>query len=105
MVNRAFGEAAADGQPGVAGPDHDDRGAMHERSAMPRSGQLDEHPGWVCDHVVDGRALLRLGNNRFEVLAGSVSVDVEANAHALEAVADARVGAEDAEDVHGGFRP
>src|SRR5271166_3426135 len=75
-----------------------------------RSGQLDEHLRRVGHDVEDRRALLRLGDQRLEVVAGGVGVDGEPDRDRLEAVADIGVGAEDAQDVHlafdgGGDRP
>src|SRR6202043_1546515 len=75
-----------------------------------RSGQLDEDLGRVGHHVEDRRALLRLGDQRFEVLTGSVGVDGEPDGYRVEAVADVGVGPQDAQDVHlafdrGGDRP
>src|SRR5580693_2762020 len=75
-----------------------------------RSGQLDEDLRRVGHDVEDRRALLRLGDQRFEVLTGSVGVDGEPDGYRVEAVADVGVGPQDAQDVHlafdrGGDRP
>src|SRR5580700_1167347 len=74
------------------------------------SGQLDQDLGRVGHHVEDRGALLRLGEQRLQVLAGGVGVDGEPDRDRVEAVADVGVGAQDAQDVHlpfdgGGDRP
>src|SRR5262249_57687897 len=67
------------------------------------SGQLDEHLHRVGYDIEDGRALLRLGDQRLKVVAGRVGIDGEPDGDRIEAVAHIRVGAEDAEDVHLAF--
>src|ERR1700683_5664530 len=68
-----------------------------------RSGQLDEDLGRVGDDVEDRRALLRLGDQRLEILAGGVGVDGEPDRDLLETVAHVGAGAQDAQDVHLAF--
>src|SRR3954447_19148178 len=61
--------------------------APSERSVpSPSSGQLDLHGRRVGDDVVDGRALLGLGEDRLEVGARAVGVDVERGLDRIEAV-------------------
>src|SRR5215831_7336959 len=74
------------------------------------SGQLDECLRRVGYDIEDGRALLRLGDQRLKVVAGRVGIDEEPDGDRIEAVPHVGVGAEDAEDVHlafdrGGDRP
>src|SRR5262245_64784082 len=54
----------------------------------------------VRDDVEHGRALLRLGDQRLDLLRGRVGVDVVVHLDLAESVPDLRVGAEDAVDVH-----
>src|SRR5260370_37481202 len=68
-----------------------------------RSGQLDEDLGRVGHDVEGRRGLLRLGDQRFEVLPGSVGVDGEPDGYRVEAVADVGVSPQDAQDVHLAF--
>src|SRR6185503_11825904 len=57
----------------------------------------------VRNRVVDGRALLRLRDERLDVLLRRVGVDLERHLDAVVAVADVGVHAEDPLDVHGAF--
>ena len=50
--------------------------------------------------VEDRRALLRLGDDALDLLAGGVGVDVVADLDAAEAVAHVGIDAEDAGQVH-----
>src|SRR5690349_21955048 len=60
----------------------------------------DRDGGGVGEDVVDGRALLRLRDDRLDLLGPGLGVDAVLDPHAAEAVADVRVGAEDAVQVH-----
>src|SRR5262245_65107821 len=59
--------------------------------------------GRVGDHVVHGRALLRLRDQRLDFLLRGIGVDVERHGDAVVAVAHLAVDAEDALDVHRAF--
>src|SRR5205814_194048 len=72
-------------------------------TATPRvrgSGHVDRDVGWVGDDVVDRGTLLRLRDQRPDLLGRGVGIDLVAHGHAAEAVADVRVGAEDPVQVH-----
>src|SRR4029079_11786227 len=75
-----------------------------------RSATLDRDVGRVGDDVVHGRALLRLGDQRLDLVGGGVGVDVVRDPDAAEPVANVAVDPEDAGDVHvalerGRYRP
>ena len=57
----------------------------------------------VRQDVVHGGTLLRLRYECFDVFRRGIRVDIERDANVLEAVADVRVGPEDAENVHLAF--
>src|SRR4051794_906029 len=105
MVDRAVGEATANGEAGMAGPDDDSRrGANGAAPLLSVSGARfvdeDGDVGGVGDDIVYRRALLRLRDQRLDRLGRRVGVDLVANRDAVEAVADIAVDAEDALDVH-----
>src|SRR5215475_6383759 len=64
------------------------------------SVDLDGDVGRVGDDVVDRGALLRLRDQRPDLLGGGVGVDLVADGDAAESVANVRVGAEDPVQVH-----
>src|SRR5262249_52697301 len=64
------------------------------------SADLDGDVRRVGDDVVDRGALLRLRDQRPDLLGGGVGVDLVTDVDAAEAVADIRVGAEDPVQVH-----
>src|SRR5579859_3014858 len=63
------------------------------------SGDFDGDVRRVGQRVEHGGALLRLGDQRLDVLSRCVRVDVEGHLDVVEAVADVAVGAENAADV------
>src|SRR4029450_10552667 len=67
------------------------------------SVDTDEDVGRVRDDVEHGRALLRLGDQRLDVVLAGVGLDVEVDADGAEAVADLVIDAEDAVQVHVGL--
>src|SRR5262245_40351734 len=67
-------------------------------------GHLDRDVGRIGDDVVDRGALLRLRNDRLDVVGRPVGVDVVGHLDAVEAVAYVLVHAEDAADVHAGLQ-
>ena len=73
----------------MAGTDNDSSGAHH-------SDQFDYNVGRVGHNVEDRRSLLRLRQQRLEVLLRGVGVDGEAGGDAIEPVAYVRVGTQDA---------
>ena len=99
VVDRAFGEAAAHRQAGVAGAD-DHGGDVHRHGGPRQVSDVDDDVGRVGHDVEHRRPLLRLGDERLDLFGRRVGVDVEAHGDAAEAVADVGIGAEDAEDVH-----
>src|SRR5215469_13725897 len=64
------------------------------------SGDADGDTGRVGEDVVDGRALLRLRDQRPDLLGGGVGVDLVADPDGAEAVTNVRVGAENPVQVH-----
>src|SRR5690349_17627775 len=70
------------------------------RSLGTGSGDLDGDAGRVGEDVVDGRALLRLRDQRPDLFGGGVGVDLVADGDAAEAIADSGVGAENPVQVH-----
>src|SRR5689334_21245015 len=75
-----------------------------------RSGHVDGDADRVGEDVVDRGALLRLRDQRPDLLGSGVRVDLVADGDAAEAVADVRVGAENPVQVHlggqgGPYRP
>src|SRR5437588_12823482 len=66
------------------------------------SGDVDGDAGRVGENVVDRGALLRLRDQRPDLLRRGVGVDLVADRHAAEAVAHIRVGARDPVQVHPG---
>src|SRR4051812_22235052 len=64
------------------------------------SDDLDRDVGRVGDEVEDGRPLLRLRDDRLDVVGRRVCVDVVADLDVAEPVADVAVDAEDAAYVH-----
>src|SRR6478736_8415372 len=71
--------------------------------AFTPSDDFDRHVRRVGDRVVDGGALLGLRDERLDVLARGVGVDLERHLDAVVTVADLGVHAEDALDVHRAF--
>src|SRR5205823_12124981 len=65
-----------------------------------RSADLDGDVRRVGEDVVDGGALLRLRDQRPDLLGRGVGVDLVTDSDAAEAVADIRVGAENPVQVH-----
>ena len=63
----------------------------------------DGHVRRIRDDVVDGRALLRLGDQRLDVLPTRVGIDIVGDLDPLEAVADLVIDSEDALDIHVAF--
>src|SRR5215475_12684953 len=74
--------------------------AAPARLAGTGSVDLDGDVRRVGDDVVDGGALLRLRDQRLDLLGGGVGVDLVADGDAAESVANIRVGTEDPVQVH-----
>src|SRR5262245_9897573 len=72
-------------------------------AAVVASGHFDGHVRRVGHDVVDGRALLRLGYQRLDVLALRVGIDLVLDLDDAEAVADVAIDAKDALDIHIAF--
>ena len=103
MVDGALGEAAAHGEAGVPGADDDGGDGTNRRRSSSRelrrgagSDHLDGDVRRIGDDVIHRRALLRLRDQRLDVFALGVGVDLVADLDAAEAVADVAVDAEDA---------
>src|SRR5262245_53489020 len=64
------------------------------------SVDLDGDVGRVGDDVVDRGALLRLRDQRPDLIGGGVGVDHVTDGDAAESVANIRVGAEDPGQIH-----
>src|SRR6266508_6216020 len=64
---------------------------------------LDRDIGRIGHDVVDGRTLLRLRHERFDIFALGVGIDLVGDVNATEAVADVAVDTQDALDVHVAF--
>ena len=97
VIDRSLGEKPARREAGMAGPD-DDRGELLDRQTT----STVTFTGFVM-HVVHGRALLRLRDDRLDVLLRRVRVDLERHLDVVVAVAHVAVDAEDAADVHLAF--
>ena len=106
VIDRPLGETPARREAGVPGPD-DDRGDAFDgsRSAAPRdrSDDFDGDVHRVGDDVVHRRALLRLRDDRLDLLLRRIRVDLERDLDVVVAVAHVAVDAEDAADVHRAF--
>lgn len=104
MVDRGIGESPAHGQPGVSGADDDGSGATNWTNTLTalcgRSVHLDGDIRRVRDNVIDGRAFLRLSDERLNILRVGVGVDFAGDLDAVEAVANVSVDAEDALEIH-----
>src|SRR5689334_14099121 len=64
---------------------------------------LDDDVGRIGHNVIDGRALLRLRDQRLDVLLRRVGVDAEGDLDVVVTVAHVAVDAEDAVQVHLAF--
>src|SRR5688572_2694667 len=108
VLDRALGEHAAHREPGVPCADDDDGDAFYRQENLPRRrsallANLDRNVRRVRDDVVHGRSLLRLRDERFDVLLRGVGVYVERHLDVVVAVAHVAVDTEDALDVHRAF--
>src|SRR3954451_7534273 len=72
-------------------------------SPLRRSGDLDRDVGRVGDEVEHGRPLLRLRDERLDVVGRRIRVDVVGHLDVADPVADVAVHAEDAAHVHRTF--
>src|SRR6516164_7985518 len=93
----------AHGQSGLAGADDDSGREPHDTRSLiqpPPSVDGDEDVRRVSDDVEYGRPLLRLGDQRLDVVLARIRANVEMNANDAEAIAHFLVDAEDALNVH-----
>src|SRR4051812_19330110 len=79
------------------------RSMIRSAGAASASGDFDRDVRRIGDDVVDRGALLRLRDDRFDVLLRRVRVDVERHLDVVVAVADVAVDSQDALDVHRPF--
>src|ERR1700722_12302844 len=106
MVDAAFGQAPAHGEAGVAGTDHyssDLTNGCASSADLALSLHCHGHVRRVSDYVVHCGALLRLRDERLEILATRIRINIVRHADALEAVADLVIDAEDALQIHIAF--
>src|SRR5215510_2273739 len=96
----------AHGQSGLAGADDDGGREPHDTRSLiqpPPSVDGDEDVRRVGDDVEYGGPLLRLGDQRLDVVLARIGANVEMNADSAEAIAHVVIDAEDALNVHVGF--
>src|ERR1700733_10220295 len=104
MIDRVLAEDAAGRKSGVARTD-DNRRKAFDGTASPRAKKfaledLDGNVGRICDDVEHRRALLRLRDQRLDLLLRSIGIDLEADLDVVVAVAHLAVNAEDAIEIH-----
>jgi len=106
QVSRLCEETRAHGQTSVPGTDDDcgdsANGGRSQASAATAGGSIHYHRdiGRVGHDVIDRRSLLRLRNQRFDVFAFCIGVDLVGHLDAAESITNVVVYAENALDVH-----
>src|SRR5215211_697919 len=97
----------AHSQSRLAGADDNRSRKSHDTRSLIRWPPLvdrDEDVRWIGYDVEYGRPLLRLRDQRLDVVVARISVDVELNADGAEAIAHVVVDAKYALNVHVGFK-